>query len=305
MMDLPHFWGGSPLRTKSHFQESALIAFLLLHPPALIAPADTPAIPRGFPDQAEALLKAKDWAGLSDWFDKESNTTRRTYYEQWLLALSQAHRWEKVLAVCDAILPLEEGKSRPHLGSYRLYRAQALSQLGKHAEAAAAHAENGRMGDLKGFPSACAEARLAKDWMSMFTLADEYLEKNPKDAMGLALKGEALTRLDMLPDAEPILREAVAKDPTIASAWSGLGRCLNAKKAWAESAEALDRSLSLDPKQMEALFNRGIARFELKRYADSRDDFKAALALQPQDPVIIANLEQAERYATIPPTGTH
>jgi tetratricopeptide (TPR) repeat protein len=243
--------------------------------------------------------------GLSDWFDHESSATRRVFYDQWLLALSQNQRWEKVLAVSEGIQPLEEAKSGPRLGSYRLYRAQALSHLGKHAEAAAAHSENGRMGDPKGFPNACAEARLAKDWMSLFTMSDEYLEKTPKDAMGMAWKGEALSRMDMLPDAEPLLREAVAKDATIAFAWSGLGRCLKAKKAWAESAEALDKALSLDPKQMEDLFNRGIARFELKRYVDSRDDFKAALVLQPQDPVIIANLEQAERYATVPPTGTH
>ena len=48
---------------------------------------------------------------------------------------------------------------------------------------------------------------------------------------------------------------------------------------------------------MEALFNRGIAHFELKQYAASRGDFKAALALKPGDPVLRENLRQAERMA--------
>lgn len=305
MLSLPHFWGGSPFYAQSCFLESTVLAFLLLQTPALIAQVNAPMIPAGFPAQAEALLKAKDWPGLSDWFDHESSATRRIYYDQWLLALSQNQRWDKVLAVSEGIQPLEEAKSGPHLGSYRLYRAQAFSKLGKHAEASAAHAENGRMGDPNGYPSACAEARLAKDWMTLFTLSDEYLEKNPKNAMGQAWKGEALAHMDMLVDAEPLLRDALAQNPTIAFAWNNLGRCLNQRKAWVEATEALDRALSLDPKQMDALFNRGIARFELKRFVESRDDFKAALVLQPQDPVIMANLEQAERYAALPPTGTH
>lgn len=38
----------------------------------------------------------------------------------------------------------------------------------------------------------------------------------------------------------------------------------------------------------------------MKRYKESRDDFRAALSLQPGDPVLIENLRQAERYAALP-----
>jgi tetratricopeptide (TPR) repeat protein len=109
-----------------------------------------------------------------------------------------------------------------------------------------------------------------------------------------------LARLDRLPEAEPLLRAAVVKDPNIAYAWNNLGRCFNERKAWGEAIEAINKALSLEPNQLEALFNRGRALFELKRFQESRDDFRAAQALQPDNAVIADNLRQAERYAALP-----
>jgi hypothetical protein len=54
---------------------------------------------------------------------------------------------------------------------------------------------------------------------------------------------------------------------------------------------------------MEALFNRGRARFELKQFDGSRDDFKAALRLEPDNLVLAENLRQAERHAALPAPG--
>ena len=71
-----------------------------------------------------------------------------------------------------------------------------------------------------------------------------------------------------------------------------------AKQEFDEST-AID--VELEPGQMEALFNRGIAQFNLKHYAASRDDFKAALALRPGDPVLQENLRQAEKMAAATP----
>ena len=60
-------------------------------------------------------------------------------------------------------------------------------------------------------------------------------------------------------------------------------------------------SCSKSTPRVEALFNRGRARFELKRYRESQDDFRAALDLQPGNTVLAENLRQAERYAALPP----
>ncbi len=268
----------------------------------LLAPAQiqSQGLAPTLPPQADALLKAKDWAGLADWFETVPPATRGTFYELWIQSLNRSQRWERLLVVCEALQPQLEAKSGPRLATYRVYRAQALSQLGRHSEAALVHAENGRLGFPDGFPNACAEARLARDWNTLLAFSDEFLVKRPGDAPGLAWKGEALARLDRLAEAEPLLRAAVAQDPKLPFAWNNLGRCLNEKKAWVEACDAFDKALALDPNQLEALFNRGRCRFELKRYRESRDDFRAALALQPDNPVLAENLRQAERYAALP-----
>jgi len=252
------------------------------------------------PPKLEALLHAKDWAGLADWFETVPPATRGKFYEYWIQSLNRSQRWERLLVVCEALQPQLEAKSGPRLATYRLYRAQALSQMGRHSEAALVHAENGRLGFPDGFPNACAAARLAQDWKALLAFSDEFLTMRPGEASGMAWKGEALTRLDRLAEAEPLLRTAVAKDPKLPFAWNNLGRCLNEKKAWAEACEALDRALALEPNQLEALFNRGRSLFELKRYKESRDDFRAALALQPDNLLLADNLRQAERHAALP-----
>lgn len=252
------------------------------------------------PPRLEALLKAKDWTGLVDWFDAATPVTRGKYFEIWMQSLNRAQRWDRLLAVCEALQPQLEAKTGPRLGTYRLYRAQALSQLGRHDQAAGAHAENGRFGFPDGFPNACAEARLAADWPALQTYSEELLAKRPGNAQGLAGKGEALAHLKHFEEAEPILREALEKDSKIAYAWNNLGRCLNEKKSWAEACECFDKALALEPNQPEALYNRGRALFELKQYVKSRNDFRSALQLLPGDPVLTENLRQAERHAALP-----
>lgn len=277
-----------------------MLPLLPLLPPFLMAQVQSQGPIMPLPPPAEALLKAQDWGGLADWFETVSPALRGTHYELWMRCLNRSQRWSRLLEVCEAVQPQLEAKSGPRLGTCRLYRAQALSQLGRHREAAAAHAENGKLGHPDGYPNACAEDRMAQDWPALLTHAEALLALRPGGATATAWKGESLARMDRFTEAEPFLKEAVAKDPGIAYAWNNLGRCLNERQAWTEADDALNRALALEPNQLEALFNRGRARFELKRYQESRDDFRAALALHPDDPVIAENLRQAERYAALP-----
>lgn len=269
-------------------------------PPPTPYPVAQVALNDASPPQMETLLKAKDWAGLADWFETQTPALRGRHYETWLQSLNRGQRWDRLLTVCEALQPQLEAKSGPRLGSYRLYRAHALGQLGRHGAAALVHAENARLGYAPGFAQACTEARLAQEWPTLLVCSEELLTMQGENADGLAWKGEALARLNRLDEAEPMLRAALAKDPKIAFAWNNLGRCLNEKKAWVEACEALDRALALEPHQLEALFNRGRCLFELKRYRESRDDFRAALALQPDNLLLAENLRQAERYAALP-----
>jgi tetratricopeptide (TPR) repeat protein len=256
---------------------------------------------QALPPAAESLLQANDWPGLADWFEQASPKVRRQHHEYWLQALNRSQRWARLADACKALLPQLEGKGKPRLGTCRLYRAQALSQLGRHREALVAHAENGRLGQPEGYANACAEARLAGDWKALLAHSGTLLARKPQDAEALGWKGEALAHLGRFDEATVVLKQAVQADPKAAYAWNNLGRAALQHKAWADAQAAFDQALKLEPGQLEALFNRGIARFNLKRYAASRDDFKAALALRPGDPVLQENLRQAEKMAAAYP----
>lgn len=249
----------------------------------------------------QALLLAEDWPRLADWFEKAPPKVQRQYYEYRLQALNRSQRWARLAAVCKTLTPQLEGKAKPRLGTYRLYRAQALSQLGRHQEAMAVHAENGRLGQPEGYANACVEARLAGNWGALLTHSGAILARKPEDAEALGWKGEALARLGRFDESAAVLRTAVKANPKAAYAWNNLGRGALQRKAWDEAKESFDRALALEPGQMEALFNRGIAQFNLKQYAASRDDFRAALALRPGDPVLKENLRQAEKMVAAYP----
>lgn len=273
---------------------------IFLPPPTAPHPVLQTQEPRpGPPAPLIALAQAKNWTGMADWFEAQSPQIRGQYYPLWLQAMAHAGRWDRLLTICEALQPQLEATTGPRLGIYRLYRAEALSHLGRHAEAAAAHAENGRLGYPDGLPNACVEARLGGDWNSLLAYASELLVSQPRNAQAQAWKGEALARLERFPEAEPILQAAVQADPSLAMAWNNLGRCLNERKDWTDALDALNHALALDPKEFEAQFNRGRCLFELKRYADSANDFRAALAQRPDDPVLAEDLRQAQRYADV------
>ena len=253
------------------------------------------------PARMEALLQAEDWPRLADWFEKAPPKVQRQYYEYRLQALNRSQRWARLAAVCKALLPQLEAKTGPRLGTCRLYRAQALSRLGKHQEALLAHAENGRLGQPEGYANACVEARLAGNWKALLTQSDAILATKPQDAEALGSRGEALAHLGRFDESADALRKAVEANPRQAYAWNNLGRGALQRKAWADAKAAFDKALALEPGQMEALFNRGIAHFNLKQYEASRDDFKAALALRPGDPALRENLRQAERMMAASP----
>jgi len=180
----------------------AMLLFPCPQPPTQAAPPTAQVYAQGgsqtLPQAMEALIKAKDWAGLADWFETVSPPTRGAYYEWWIQSLNRSQRWERLVVVCEALQPQLEAKSGPRLGTYRLYRAQALGRLGRHSEAALAHAENGRLGLSEGLANACTEARLAQDWNGLLSYSNELLQKHPQGRSPLQSGPRAL-RVEALP----------------------------------------------------------------------------------------------------------
>ncbi|MBL0211152.1 MAG: tetratricopeptide repeat protein [Holophagaceae bacterium] len=269
-----------------------MIPFALQTPPT----QQQPLSPQAIQAKAEALEKAQKWNELADLFESLAPRDRGFFLTYWLKALQKAQRWERMLEVCEAAIPQIEAKSGPKAGLERLLRANALSRLERHPEALAAHRENGKLGSMASYRSACSEARLVPDWLSEQACADALLALKPGDAEALAWKGEALAQQKKFEDAESTLREALKADPKQSFAWSNLGRCLNERAAFREALEVLNQSLALDPTLPEAHYNRGRTNFELKQFQESVEDFRFALASRPGDPDLLENLRQAERY---------
>lgn len=208
-----------------------MIPFAIQSPPVVQQPLS----PQAIQTKGEALEKAQKWDDLADFFESLNPKARGEFLTYWLKSLQKAQRWSRMFEVCDAAIPQIEIKSGPKLGLERLLRANALSHLGRHAEALAAHQENGKLGSLASYRSACSEARLVTDWVGEQTCAEALLALKPGDAEALAWKGEAFAQQKNFKDAEPILREAIKGDPKQPIAWSNLGRCLNERKALPEA----------------------------------------------------------------------
>ena len=85
-----------------------------------------------------------------------------------------------------------------------------------------------------------------------------------------------------------------------AMTWADLSCCYNEEARYQEALDAGAKAIALDAKLMEGWCNRGRAYMGLKQYKEGRDDYAAALALGPPDPVLVANLkaniDMADKY---------
>ncbi len=247
------------------------------------------------------LFKAKNWTGLADHFEALGPKDRGRHLVTWMVALHRANRHDRTLEVCDAVLSQLQNPKDPQVLAAYEFKARSMSAKGQSAEAAKAWEAIGSLpGQESHLDNAVVEARNASDWATMARVARLRGERSPGlKPLADGWLGEALARQDQFLEAEGVLRAALAALPKQPHAWSNLARCLNNKKAWPEALEACDKALALDPKLVEARYNRGRACFELARYQEARDDFQAALGLLPGDPVLLANLKQAQRYLDV------
>lgn len=248
--------------------------------------------------QVAALLKAKDWGGLAAYLEQLPPADRERHRGLQLEALRRTEQWPKLLERCEAALPRLEANTGPKLGLERLLRAQALSRLNRHREAAEAHLENGKLGFPPGFENACAEAQAIGDWKFLEGAAQALAAQKP--GPGLSYQGEALCKQLRFSEAEPLLEQAVTQPGHTAMAWADLAACRVARNAFPEALDAATRALAMEPANLEALYNRGRAHFGLQQYAEGRADFAAALATGKADPSLAANIQQsieaADRY---------
>lgn len=249
--------------------------------------------------KADALKHAKDWEGLADLMERQDPKTRGQFLFTWLEALSKAGRTDRALEICNAALPqLKAAKQTPEANAVQYVRSKLLSGAGRHEEALASFLELADQGDLAALSLACNEAVALGAWGDLMDLGSRVAQHNP--GLGKSLRGDALAKLLRFPEAEALLEEAVKLPGHTAMAWSNLACCRVERKAYTEAVAAADQALALEPGLLEALYNRGRARFGLQQYAEGRADLAAALATGKADAALTENLKTnialADRY---------
>lgn len=257
------------------------MALQLPPPPPPVVQALSGELPPGLRARLDALQKAQDWPGLADLAESLPPAQRGLILETWLRALAKAGRHARLLEVCKAAIPQLDGPRGPRLSTARIFHAQALSALGRSAEAREAHLENGVLGFPTGFANACAEARNAQDWPALMACAQAWEKAHPEAPEPAAWQGEALAKQGRWGEAEPLLLATTQKLSQRPMAWADLSACRFQRGAFQEAWEAASQALALEPKLLEALYNRGRAAYALQRYAEGREDFRAALELAP------------------------
>ena len=96
------------------------------------------------------------------------------------------------------------------------------------------------------------------------------------------------------PEAESLLRRAVAAAPDFAPAWSNLGNHLRRHGQESEGVAALERALAADPACIEAWNNLGLAALDAGELDTAEHRFRRALAINPDYAVSLYNLARVQ-----------
>lgn len=143
-----------------------------------------------------------------------------------------------------------------------------------------------RLGFRKEFGRAAGEATPLK--------RAEWGRPPEPDAAAIINSGEIAARTGDYALAVSYYREAVAKDPTIASAWNNMGIALFKLGRTREALEAYEKASHLDVSNADIYFNMGLAHYKLGDLLSARRSFARALELNPAHATARSNLMALE-----------
>ena len=106
--------------------------------------------------------------------------------------------------------------------------------------------------------------------------------------------GSALLEVGDAAQAEPLLREAAARDPNDAVAWCWLGHLARALRRAGSAVDLYKRALHLQPDLLEARRGLGSAHRDLHEYRNAAAAFAATLAVQPDYLLALISKADAE-----------
>lgn len=94
-----------------------------------------------------------------------------------------------------------------------------------------------------------------------------------------------------------LFREVLAVNPTVASAYVGIGSVYVAQGNYVDAEPAYARAARIEPRNFQAQFGHGTVLQKLKRFVEAIRAFARALSIKPDD--FDANLQMAQTYLAI------
>ncbi len=124
----------------------------------------------------------------------------------------------------------------------------------------------------------------------------QLTERQPRNGRALDEYGGVLFDLGRIPEADAVIRQAIATAPDMFNPYTNLGRLYQTDLARADESLALhDQAIARNPRYADAHNNRGIALYTLSRFEEAIVSFDTAIAIKPTMAETYNNLGNA-RY---------
>lgn len=132
---------------------------------------------------------------------------------------------------------------------------------------------------------------LAKDHnREAVKIAEQALDRNPKQAKLWCALGAAKRRLAQMDGARDAYQQAIALDQNYAQAWCNLGEWWLVKDDLPVALAKFEQALKLQPDLPEALNNRVAVLYELGRFDDAEAAARQAILIYPDQAALHVNL---------------
>lgn len=152
---------------------------------------------------------------------------------------------DRALAIANDMIAME-----PDPRAFRL-AAAALRASNRHEEAAESELQGIRFGFAEPLKIA-RSAQQARQSSKAKAIADDYLRTNPDDLIAMTIAAEAAISLNLIDEAETLLRQVVDRAPSFPTATMLFANALAAQLRLKEAADVLAKLLEQAPQEINA-----------------------------------------------------
>jgi len=231
---------------------------------------------------AAALMATGELGEAAQWVDKALQADSSD-------ARAQAARLS--LAALGAGKPDSAGGASDAVG-FELLLARGIEKLGTRDAASARAAEDLLEQAAAVDPLRASLALRALSWLAETTghpeqalrFVEAALDNDPSDPWALFQKGRLAAARDDLDGAQDAFARALEVELDFADALVAMGELQHRRGEYAAADRYLERALLLEPKRADVLALRGLNQIQMGALRDAEDSFRAARAIDTNEP---------------------